>query len=356
MTYALALALAMATPSPPAIDSVLSENVLVVDSLFLGEGRSEWPYEFVRTAPRGETWVRLEDPFGGVYLAPLTHVATIGEDAVAFFKTRTGRSVLFVPPLVTFSVLLLGFVGLVSAGAVPFMLYRRRYRRERERRHLADAARHRIAEGREAERLRFARDLHDGPVQDLQALRMRLSLIARAPTPEEVQDVAGEVQRVVYDLRQASEELRPPALGPFGLAAALRTSASRLATTHPSVNVDADLDDDGQTLPEPVRLALYRVAQEAMSNAVQHGRPSRIAITFRLNAEGVRLDIADDGVGYAFPADLRSPSRPGHYGIVGMVERAEAIGGRLYATSEPGRETRVSVHIPSDRLCLASTD
>lgn len=354
MTYALALALAVATPSPPTIDSVLSADVLVVDSLFLGDGRSEWPYAFVRTAHRGETWVRLQDPFGGVYVAPLTHIVTIGEDAAAFSEARTGRSVLFVPPLVTLSVLLFGFVGLASAGAVPFVLYRKRYRRERERRRLADAARHHIAEGREAERLRFARDLHDGPVQDLQALRMRLSLISRAPTSTEVQDVASEVQRVVYDLRQASEELRPPALGPFGLGAALRTATSRLAATHPGVDVDADLDEDGQTLPEPVRLALYRIAQEAMSNAVQHGRPSHVAVTFELAAEELRLDVVDDGVGCAFPADLRAPSRPGHYGIVGMVERAESVGGRLYATSEPGRETRVSVRIPSNKLHLAA--
>lgn len=350
-------ALSVHVPRPPRVDSILAADVLVVDSLHLGEGRSRWPFEFVQTAPqrtasseedvRAETWVRLHDPYGGSFFGPLTIVASLGEKAVAFSEDRLSRSVLFLPRALTLSALALILVGLVTATAFPVALYRRRYRHERDRRRAADAARHHLAEGREAERLRFARDLHDGPVQDLQALRMRLSLIARAPDRAGVEEVVREVQRVVLDLRQTSEDLRPPTLSAFGLAAALRASAARFERRHPEIDLDLDLDEDRQTLPDAVRLGLYRIAQEAITNAARHGRPSQITVSLRVEPDAVSLGVADDGFGYVAPADLSAPVKPGHYGLVGMAERAASLGGTISVQGRLGAGTQVRVRVPA---------
>lgn len=344
-------------PRPPRVDSVLAVDALVVDSLYLGEGRSRWPFEFVQTTPqrsaspeedvRTETWVRLHDPYGGSFFGPLTIVASLGEKAVAFSEDRLSRSVLFLPRAFTLSALGLILVGLVAGGAFPVVLYRRRYRHERDRRRAAETARHHLAEGRETERLRFARDLHDGPVQDLQALRMQLSLIARAPDRAGVEEVAAEVQRVVLDLRQTSEDLRPPTLSAFGLAAALRARAVRFERHYPKIDLDLDLDEDRQAIPDAVRLGLYRIAQEAITNAARHGRPSQITVSLRVAPDAVSLSVTDDGSGYAAPADLSAPIRPGHYGLVGMAERAAALGGTISVRSRPGAGTQVRVRVPA---------
>ncbi|WP_412070601.1 sensor histidine kinase [Rubrivirga sp. IMCC43871] len=345
----LALTLLQSVALPPRTEAVLRADTLVVDSVGLGGGPSAWPYQLERTAPLGDTWVRLDDPFGGTYFAPTTMLASITEAAVAYAEGRDAKSVLFLPRAITFSALAFVVVGLVTAIVLPFALYRRRYRAERARREAAEAARRHLANGREAERLRTAQDLHDGPVQDLHALRMGLALLARSADDGQraaIAEASADARRVVDELRRVAEDLRPPALGPFGLAAALRAFARRFAERHPGIDVALDLDDDGQALAEPVRLALFRIIQEAMTNAAKHADPTRISVGLRLEGDRATLEVADDGAGYAVPADLAIPTEPGHYGLVGMAERAGSVGAALAVHSRPGAGTRVRATAP----------
>lgn len=233
-----------------------------------------------------------------------------------------------------------------TAGLVAWLARRLRAER-RQRRALGDAHR-RLVEAREGERLRIAQDLHDGPVQDLNLVNLRLAAVRAAGPPGDVAELRAEVVGVVREIRAISEALRPPALGPFGLAAALRAHAERFRRLHPDVAVRLALDDDGQALPEGVRLALFRVAQEAMTNAAKHGRPGEVRVALRLTDRAVRLEVADDGGGYAVPDDPAALTRGGHYGLVGMRERAEAVGARLRVESAPGRGTTVSVEARRD--------
>lgn len=333
---------------PPGVEGVLRTDSLVVDSLAWGEGRSVWPYAFVETDSRGETWAQLRDPYGGSFFGPLTMVAAMGEEAVAYAEGRGVRSVLFLPRSLTLTALGLICVGVVAGSALPFVWYRRRYWKERARRRAAEDGRRHLAEGREAERVRTAQDLHDGPLQDLHALRMHLALLARGADDGRrvaLGEAADEAQRVVTELRRVAEDLRPPALGPFGLAAALRAFVDRSAGRHVDTRVALDLDDDGQALPGPVRLALFRIAQEAVTNAAKHAAASTIRVVLRLGPDAVTLSVEDDGSGYAVPDDLSAPTAPGHYGLVGMAERAEAIGAALAVESRPGGGTRVHVEV-----------
>ena len=231
---------------------------------------------------------------------------------------------------------------------------------ERTRDELAEARRQ-LAESREAERLRLARELHDGPVQDLHGLRFRLGTIS-----EEMDDdvnlmrlatVQGELLRVIDELRAICQELRPPALAPFGLEAAIRSHAGRFQEAHPELEVQVDLMHDGQTLPERVRLALFRIYQEAISNVAQHASASHVLIRFYLNEERVLLEISDDGCGFQVPERWILLARQGHLGLLGAAERADSIGGRLEVVSAPGRGTVVRVVAPRRKewLCTDSS-
>lgn len=230
---------------------------------------------------------------------------------------------------------------------------------------LADSRR-RLADSREAERLRLARELHDGPLQDLQAVRMQLGMAGRAerggdgapaasPLDAAVTGVQDEVLRVISELREISEGLRPPVLSSFGLGAAVRAFAERFRTTNPDVSFEIHFDDAEGDLADGVRLALYRIVQESLNNALRHGHPASIEIHCRIPDDGLVLSIVDDGAGMVVPADLHDLEREGHLGLAGMAERAESIGGTLRVTSRPGR-TRVEARVPSRLLSLTPSN
>ena len=223
-------------------------------------------------------------------------------------------------------------------------------RRARRAARLRRTFRHRLAAAREAERAHVARELHDGPVQDLCAVQMALGGAGDRPDAAEASRVA--VAGVVGELRALCDRLRPAALDAFGLSAALAALADRAATvgsldvryaaTGPAVAVAEALSDDR-------RLALYRIAQEALSNAVQHARACRVDVALRLDGETLTLAVDDDGVGLPTrdPIDLAAQ---GHYGILGMHERADLLRATLTAGAGPLGGTRVTLDVPVPAL------
>jgi signal transduction histidine kinase len=208
-------------------------------------------------------------------------------------------------------------------------------------------AKRRLAEGREQERLHLARELHDGPVQDLYSANLQLRVASQNLNANgTLTPVEATLQRVSGSLRAICGELRPPALGPFGLAAALRSHVETLRAAHPALAFDLALAHDGQRLPEDVRLALFRIAQEALSNAARHARARAVRVAFTMDAEEAVLEVRDDGRGFRPPARPLEGARSGRFGLLGMTERAEAIGGRLDVRSAPGAGTTVRVAVP----------
>ena len=234
--------------------------------------------------------------------------------------------------------LLLLIVVLVGSLGVAGVFFAQSRRERRARLVLLEAQRAATA-SREAERLRIARDLHDGPVQQLHGLRLRLNTGA-GPSDREA-FAADEVQSVVQEVRTIAENLRPPSLGPFGVAAALETLAERVGEQHPHVTVIADVEPGGVEPEGDVPLALFRIAQEAMNNAVEHAEPSVLVLRYR--SVPLHLEITDDGVGFAWPRDLGALRRAGHFGVVGIAERVELIGGKLEVSAGPGGGTRLRV-------------
>lgn len=231
---------------------------------------------------------------------------------------------------------------LTGGGAVGLALTRR----EHQRRELEAQARQRALHAREAERSRIAREIHDGPLQDVHALRLH----SGGPLPEPVSE---EASRIARELRAIAEGLRPPALGRFGLAAALSAHANRVKERHPGVLIGLDLDEDGtgpDALPDVVRSALFRIAQESISNAIEHGDASHVHVRLGLPSGNgpIELEIRDNGTGLPWEdtqPDFAALADDGHFGLVGMYERVAAIGGTLTLDHEGLDETGVRIHV-----------
>jgi signal transduction histidine kinase len=219
-----------------------------------------------------------------------------------------------------------------------------RLTRERRRREALVRSRRYLTEGREKERERLAQEIHDGPVQDLHGLHMQLKALSDAPNPCRVEEMGDELMRVTGELRALSADLHPPALQRFGLGAALRSHADRLRDRHDALQIDMDLADDCGPIPDEHALAFFRVAQEALNNAAQHGDAGRIQVQLHCTDDAVTLTIRDDGDGFVPPADWHHLAEEDHYGLLGMRERAEAIGGALDIDSTPGTGTQVRLH------------
>ena len=207
-------------------------------------------------------------------------------------------------------------------------------------------AQHRLLRSREEERARLARDLHDGPLQALIGLNLQLGLLPpQAGDPAALGEMRVEVRGLLSDLRGVCSELRPPMLDTLGLAAALRSLAEDWSVQS-GVAVNLDLPPHGAALPSlpgDVSVNLYRVAQEALSNAAKHAQARQV--TIRLANEGgiVSMTIEDDGRGFALPGDLNDLAAQGHFGLVGLRERVNLIGGTFSLQSAPGQGTRIRV-------------
>jgi len=208
----------------------------------------------------------------------------------------------------------------------------------------------RLIESREAERLRLAQELHDGPLQDIYSVSFRIGALQREPGYQAscmtLQQVETTLQNVTHTLRIICSELRPSTLVPFGLEKAIRSHLDSVMTIHSTLHIDCDLMSDGQILPPMTRLALFRVYQEALQNIVRHAQARWALVRLHLDDQEVVLEMRDDGCGFQVPAHWINLARQGHLGLLGAAERMEAIGGHFVVNSAPGAGTIVQAILP----------
>ena len=218
------------------------------------------------------------------------------------------------------------------------------HRRQRELEALAA----RLAEIQESERSQLASELHDRVGQTLTALSLNLNMARSLLSPDSVpavgprlEDAQRLVETAAEHIRDVMAELYPPALDDYGLLPALRWFGERYAAQS-GLNV---LVEGPKTprLPHAVETALFRIAQEALTNIAKHAGASRAEICLELADELARLTIADDGEGFD-PAAAAENSRIG-WGLKIMRERALAVGGELRLYSAPGQGTRLVVEV-----------
>ena len=210
------------------------------------------------------------------------------------------------------------------------------------------AQRRRSLQATEAERRRWARELHDETLQELAALRLGLAVGARAESVEDLresmQGATHELDARIAALRALISDVRPASLDQLGAASALEDLADRTRARGLEVTLDLDLDRAQTRYIPEVEDAVYRLTQEALNNALKHARATRSDVTLREREGTLELEIRDDGAGFA------TDEAAGGFGIVGMRERAELLGGRLEIASRPGEGTSVRVLLPAERL------
>jgi signal transduction histidine kinase len=187
-----------------------------------------------------------------------------------------------------------------------------------------------IVDDSEAERRRIADDIHDDVIQDLTMLVHRLD-------SDGADEPAATVRRAIERLRAICADLRLPVLDDLGLGPAVHALVAEL---EPLTGGEIRLEIKGEDrLPAEVELTVFRIAQEALANAVKHGRPP-ISVHLDIGAEDVQLKIDDSGPGIPVGV-LTAPPAEGHMGLLSMTQRAQQIGASLEIVERPGGGTRV---------------
>ncbi|HXY81022.1 MAG TPA: GAF domain-containing sensor histidine kinase [Gaiellaceae bacterium] len=194
----------------------------------------------------------------------------------------------------------------------------------------------------EDERRRWARELHDETLQSLAGLQMLLGSARRSGSTDSleaaVSDAVERLEQEIGNLRALITDLRPAALDEFGAKGALETLALRVERN--GIEVGLDIELTGRHTPE-LEAAIYRIVQEALTNTVKHGGATRARVEIREDGSNVHVVVSDDGAGFD-PAVATAG-----FGLLGMRERVELLGGSLEIESAPGGGTTVTVRLPA---------
>jgi signal transduction histidine kinase len=198
------------------------------------------------------------------------------------------------------------------------------------------------------ERNRIARELHDTLEQELAGITLQLDLAVdcflRAPrvAQQAVETARNMSRHSMVEARRSVWDLRCQLLEDGDLVSALSQIVAPLAPADGRIQVK--IEGKPVRLPGPIEMNLLRIGQEAVGNAVKHGRARAVAIELRYTPAFVRLTVTDDGKGF----DAEQSSRTGHFGILDMRERAQSMGSRLHIQSDPAKGTTVSIEVRPD--------
>jgi signal transduction histidine kinase len=199
------------------------------------------------------------------------------------------------------------------------------------------------------ERARIAREIHDTLAQGFVGISSQLDAVSIClkEDPRAAHgylDLARKMTRhSLSEARRSVADLRASALKGHDLATALRAEAVRW-TAASNLQVEVDISQQRARLPHEIEQNLLRIAQEAVANTLKHASAAKLLVQLRVEAQNLCLRVADDGRGCSKP-DMSS-SLEGHFGLIGMRERAQSIGGQFQFKSEPGSGTFVEVTVP----------
>lgn len=233
----------------------------------------------------------------------------------------------------------------------------RLYERVHEKEALRGELLERVVAAQEEERKRLARDLHDQTGQTLTGLAMGLrsveSLLGSNPAPvqQRLHDLEEMSTAAIDDLRQLIADLRPAQLDDLGLVAALREMAKNMGA-RTRMTVEVNVSGSRRRLRSEIETILYRLAQEALTNAGRHSHATRAAIELSFGDASITLRISDNGVGFVPESVMKSQSPRRAWGLLGMQERVSLVGGEFRLESAPGQGTRVIAEIPLDGLAM----
>ncbi len=287
---------------------------------------------FVHTSPLPPSNVVNQELFLQIFGFPIQVLRAVAAVVIAVFITRVLRS---------FDVETQRRIAELQAAQLE-----EAHRREELRGELLK----RVVAAQEAERQRIARELHDATGQSLTAIGLGLSSVLtnyQRHEPELVEQRMHELlelnSKTLDELRHLIADLRPSHLDDLGLASTLRWYAKELQQRVP-FEIHVEITGDEQPLDSAMNTALFRVAQEALTNIIKYAQSRTAWIHLQYEAQEVKLEVKDDGVGF----DAATQARAGRstWGLLGMQERAELLGGHFVLRTQPGAGTCVQVTIP----------
>ncbi len=300
--------------------------------------KQRYAFFYEQLVPRRTTMLQIADSIEAINQLGLTRA----EERFAA-SAESLRASLYA----TFGITLLG--SLVLALATIAVTLRLERELEAKRTDLEELSA-RLVRAQEEERRSLARELHDEVGQSLSAIIREASNAEFAETPAEVRErvksVASIAETALNVVRDLALLLRPSMLDDFGLIPALNWHAREMRKrTGLDVRIDADEDSDESfdRLPDEHKTCIYRVVQEAVSNAARHARARTVRVTIRGERGLVRCTVQDDGVGF----DKRSVRG---LGLLGMEERVRRLDGRFRIDTQPGRGATVSAELPLDPM------
>ena len=215
-----------------------------------------------------------------------------------------------------------------------------------------------IIKAQEDERLRVSREIHDGPAQEMATLIYQASICERLvdTRPEEakagLQELRRQIRTCLADVRQIIFDMRPMSLDDLGLVPALRQLVSKLEERK-ILKTDFQVNGKERALEKHVEVTLFRIIQEGLNNIHRHAGVSEGRLRLLFSSNDLSILISDEGRGFdmAETEEMRkSGTGNGHFGILGMEERAKLIGASLNVISNPGEGTKIHVKLPYPKL------
>ncbi|GAB4262720.1 MAG: hypothetical protein Kow0080_00320 [Candidatus Promineifilaceae bacterium] len=210
-----------------------------------------------------------------------------------------------------------------------------------------------ITTGQEEERQRLARELHDDTIQSLIGLNQQLQLAQLETADPAIQTRLAKMEQMatamIADIRRFIRALRPIYLEDLGLVAALNMLAHDVSQEN-GIAVSFETKGPPLRLPPEAELSLYRITQEGLSNIIRHAKANSALLQLCFTQDEIILTISDNGCGFSVPVSPAEMAPSGHYGLLGMQERAELIGARLTIESKIGTGTRLTVVMPINKV------
>ncbi|MFV2046263.1 sensor histidine kinase [Metabacillus sp. YM-086] len=212
----------------------------------------------------------------------------------------------------------------------------------------------RIIEAQEEERKRVSREIHDGPAQMLANVMMRSELIERIYRErgaeegfKEIRNLRKNVRNALYEVRRIIYDLRPMALDDLGLIPTLRKYMDTIEEYNGKTKIHFQSigEIDGHRLPPRFEVALFRLAQEAVTNALKHAEANEIAVKVEVTCESITMIVKDDGKGFNIK-EAKGNKDKKSFGLIGMKERVDLLGGKMTIDSKVGLGTFIMFQVP----------
>ena len=216
-----------------------------------------------------------------------------------------------------------------------------------------------VTTGQEEERRRLARELHDDTLQSLIALNQRVQMASltaqHSDYGEQLQEMQAMIEQTIANLRRLTRDLRPIYLEDLGLIPAL-AMLTRDVSRSLKIPVTFETTGPERRLSGDKELALYRMSQEALSNIARHAQASEADVKLDFAPDAVTLLVADDGIGFVVPESPAEMAATGHFGLLGIQERAELIGAHLLLESESGKGTTLTIRLVDNGRFLSKSN